>query len=154
MFGLLKFSRSARPNRFRSFKLGLEELCPRATPSGIDQPPASADPTPSYVAPPEPAPPPAQTAPVIDNFDAIEVGHGFYKITGHVTSANVNGMVVTFAGIPAINGKTAVCDADGNFTLVIPVKTDGSDRGGISAQTTNANGQQSNLALAFVTPTP
>lgn len=153
MFGLLKFSRSARPNRFRGFKLGLEELCPRAMPSGIDYPPAPSNPEPAVTAPP-PAPVPAQTAPVIDNFDAIEVGHGFYKITGHVTAANVNGMVVNFAGIPAINGKTAVCDANGDFTLVIAVKTDGSDRGGISAQTTDANGHQSNLALAFVTPTP
>ena len=149
MFGFLKSSRSAQPNRFRSLKLGLEELCPRAMPSGIDDPPAPPNSEPAVV-----APPPAQTAPVIDNFDAIEVGHGFYKITGHVTAANVNGMVVNFAGIPSINGKTAVCDANGNFTLVIAVKTDGSDRGGISAQTTDANGRQSNLALAFVTPTP
>ena len=148
MFGFAKSFRAARPVRGLRFKLGLEELGLRITPSGTDDSP-----------PPTPPagivnPPPAPVAPVIDAFDAIEVGHGLYKIVGHVTAAAPNGMVVSFAGVPSLAGKSAVCDANGNFTLVFPVQTNGTDRGTISARTVDSNGLLSDFAYDYMNPTP
>ncbi len=96
--------------------------------------------------------PPAQAAPVIDEFDAVEVGEGWYQIEGHVTASQPEGLTVTFAGVPAVDGKSAVTDSDGNFVLVVQVKTDGTDAGVISAVTSNANGT-SNTALTNMNPT-
>lgn len=146
MLALLKSKRPARPgNGVRSF-LRLEELDSRAMPDGgVGDPPPT---DPPYV-----MPPPVSPAPNIDTFDASEVAHGWWKITGHVTFANPNGLVIRFDGIPALANRTATADADGNFVLVFEVQTNGNDVGTISAQTAAPDGTASNIALAYVSPT-
>lgn len=148
MFGFTRSRRPARPGRSLRSTLRLEELGLRAMPSGLEASPPPSDPPPAILNPPP------VIAPFIDEFDATEEGHGLYLITGHVSAPNPEGLVVTFDGIPALEGRTAVCDADGNFALVITVQTNGNDSGTITAQTVDANGNQSNIALASVDPTP
>jgi hypothetical protein len=149
-------ARRSRPApRVRAF-LRLEELGVRATPSDANpnDPPPLIDPI--LLNPPPPAPPvapPVAPAPRIDSFGAAEVAHGWYQITGHVTANSPEGLVIRFEGIPSLEGKTATADANGNFTLVFEVKTDGSDSGIICAQTTQ-NGVNSNTALTYINPTP
>ena len=97
--------------------------------------------------PPPPSQPPPDNPPAIpdiDQFDAIEISHGLYEIIGHVSAQQPSGLVVQFAGIPALNGQTATTDQYGNFNLVFDVATDGSDKGTITAQTKDANGNLSN----------
>ena len=150
MFGFFKSTTPAKPGHTLRSRLSLEELGTRAVPDGNAAPTPPANP----IDPGFTNPPPVVAAPVIDRFDPSEVAHGWYQITGHVTAANVAGLVVRFDGIPALIGRTATCDANGNFTLVFQVQTNGNDRGTVSAQTTDANGRDSNLALAFISPTP
>ena len=151
MFGFFKSTRRpAKPGHSLRSRLSLEELGTRAVPDGNDPPTPPPDPGQPVTG----NPPPVIAAPVIDQFNPSEVAHGWYEITGHVTATNVNGLVVRFDGIPSLEGRTATCDANGNFTLVFTVQTNGTDRGTISAQTTDANGHDSNLALAYMSPTP
>lgn len=152
-----RVARPARPGRSFRTSLRLEELDLRATPSGLGDPPLV--PPPDY--PPaieNPAPPgnptPTQTGPNIDRFGAAEVAHGWYQISGHVTAAAPGGLTVSFDGIPALEGMSTVTDANGNFTYVFQVQTNGNDNGAISAQTVDANGNQSNLAITLIAPTP
>ena len=146
MFGFLKSKSPIRTTPSTRSFLRLEELDVRATPSDLgDLPPSN---PPAQAAPPAPQP-----APNIDTFAAVEVAHGWYTISGHVASANPNGLVVTFAGVPSLAGQTAVVDANGNFSITIQVATDGSDIGTISAQTIQG-GTLSNTALTYMSPTP
>ena len=82
------------------------------------------------------------------------MAHGWYQISGHVTAAAPGGLTVSFDGIPALEGMSTVTDANGNFTYVFQVQTNGNDNGAISAQTVDANGNQSNLAITLIAPTP
>ena len=110
------FTRVARPARSgrsgRSFRttLRLEELGLRATPSSMDdtQPtPLPGGSPPALENPPPPGnPTPTQTAPNIDRFVAVEVAHGWYQISGHVTAAAPGGLTVSFDGIPALEGMS------------------------------------------------
>lgn len=146
MLAFLKSKRPARPSQGLRSLLRLEELDARTTPSdGIGDPPSE---DPAYVVPP------VVVAPYIDSFDASEVAHGWYKITGHVSCATPDGLVVRFDGIPALEGKTATTDENGRFVLVFQVQTNGNDIGTITAQTTGPTGLDSNIAYAYVSPTP
>jgi hypothetical protein len=150
MFGLSRKRVRTAP-RVKSF-LRLEELGVRETPTDLSflfyTPPPTSPPPP----PTEQASTPA-AAPKIDAFTAAETSHGYYLISGHVAATNPQGLVVTFDGVPALKGRTATCNADGNFTLVIQVATDGTDTGTITAQTSQ-NGVLSNVAYSYMNPTP
>jgi len=147
MLGFLKSKRPVSTGpALRSF-LRLEELGVRATPSDLGDAPPPAQP----VQPP--VMPPAVNAPFINTFTAAEVAHGWYTISGHVNGTNVNGLIIHFDGVPALDNVTATVDANGNFSITIPVATDGSDIGTITAQTTQ-NGVNSNLAFTYMNPTP
>jgi hypothetical protein len=150
MFGFLKSKRPVRPApALRSF-LRIEELGDRAMPSDL------LGTTPPEPPPPPPGienPPPVQAAPFINTFIAAEAAHGWWTLSGHVNGTNANGLIVRFDGVPGVDNVTTTVDANGNFSVTIPVATDGSDRGTISAQTTQ-NGVDSNLAFTFMDPTP
>jgi hypothetical protein len=95
------------------------------------------------------APPP--TGPQIVGFTAVEIGCGFWKFSGTVTDPNPAGLTVTFGGQPvSLNGHTATTDANGNFSFSIQLNTDGSDNGIVTAQTTDSQGLQSNVAMCDV----
>jgi hypothetical protein len=125
-------------------RLRLESLDARVVPSGWT---------------PEPSPAldadlAAPAGPQIVEFTAEEFDHGWYHFTGRVQATpSCAGLRVTFGGVPSLQGLSAVTNSDGTFSLTIRVRTDGSDNGTVTAQTT-VGGQQSNLALCDITPTP
>lgn len=140
------FSRPQQhPRKFRSI-LRVEELGIRAMPDGNDPPLPSGSTDPGITT--------NQTAPVIDDFGAVEISKGWFRLEGHVSAANPGGLTIYFNGIPAVTDLTTTTDADGNFSVVIQVKTDGTDSGTITAQTVDANGNWSNVAMTLISPTP
>ena len=151
MLGFFTSKRPARTAPILRTRLGFETLDERAMPTDIGG---------GYVPPPPPPPPPGienpppvVAAPHIDSFMAAEIAHGWYTISGHVSTPNSAGLIIRFDGVPSLQGKTAVVDANGNFSLTLQVQTNGNDSGTISAQTTQ-NGVDSNLALSYMSPTP
>ncbi|HEY1187207.1 MAG TPA: hypothetical protein VGE74_06085 [Gemmata sp.] len=95
----------------------------------------------------------APEAPRLTNFVGIEIVGGLYRFEGDVIDLAPAGLTVTFGGEPdSLQGVTATTDANGHFDKVVPMKTDGSDNGTASAQTVNAAGVASNLALAIIRP--
>ncbi len=143
------FPKSARPSRAGSVlraRLAVEQLDARVVPSSLPSDPPPLDPGLEVT--------PVATGPQIVEFTGEEVEHGWYYFSGRVNaSPSSGGLTVTFGGVPSLQGQTAVTASDGTFALLIQVKTDGSDSGTVTAQTT-ANGQQSNVALWDITPTP
>ena len=148
---MFAFFKSTRAGRGLRASLRLESLGDRALPSSLDGGITPTDPSPTD--PTLIAPPPSQTTPVIDSFTAEEVDYGWYQFTGHVTDDHPGGLTITFGGVPSLEGKTAVTSADGSFSLLVQVKTDGSDSGEVTAQTVDASGNPSNVAMCFIAPT-
>lgn len=146
MFAFFKTMRPARPGRGLRVSLRLESLGDRAVPGSLS---ASTTPTDPVLAAPAPAP----MAPVIDSFAAQEVNYGWYQFTGHVTDDQPGGLTVTFGGVPSLEGKTTVTASDGSFSLLVQVKTDGSDTGTVTAQTVDTAGNPSNVATCYIHPT-
>ncbi|MFO0797821.1 MAG: hypothetical protein U0804_10100 [Gemmataceae bacterium] len=142
---MLWLRRAARPRPVVRTRLRLESLSDRITPSGdysdfvlgnLAGNSGSA----------------VVVAPQIVNFVGVETGLGWYRFTGRVTgSATIGGLTVTFGGIPALEGKTATTLADGTFSILVAVQTNGSDCGTASAQTT-ADGLASNIAYYEINP--
>ena len=98
------------------------------------------------------AAPPANQAPQIVNFAAEEMGLGVICLTGQVVAADPSGAVVQFSGsVESAQGLTVTTDADGYFSLIIQLPTDGTEGGFILANTT-IQGQASNTASVFVLP--
>src|SRR5262245_45114257 len=92
-------------------------------------------------------------APRIVNFTAIEVVGGLWRFTGDVVDVAPGGLTIKFGGEPvSLGGKTATTDANGHFDKAFLMNTDGSDNGLASAQTADAQGHQSNVALYNITP--
>lgn len=146
---------ASQPASFRA-RLALESLDPRLSPSSLLQTGFS-DPTtlslqeetsPVLIGTPITD---VQTAPVIVDFKAILVVGNLFRFTGSVEDAAPGGLTISFGGEPeSLQGKTVTTDANGNFDMSILLKVDGSDTGTASAQTVNAAGQSSNLALTEV----
>lgn len=65
------------------------------------------------------------TKPVISSFTYTALGNNTYRFTGHVADDwSAAGLVVTFgAGFAAVDGKTAVTDANGDFSLTVEIPT-------------------------------
>jgi hypothetical protein len=91
--------------------------------------------------------------PVISNFTASETGTTWI-FAGNVTDPDepVGGFIVTFGGLPSVNGKTTTVQANGAFSL--GVQLGANENGGVSAQTVDAGGLKSNLAMVYVHQTP
>ena len=137
----------ARPRPVVRTRLGLESLDDRAVPSSLH------DGEPPLILGNDFRAPPATLAPRIINFAGAETDLGWYRFTGKVVDATtVGGLVVTFAGVPSLEGRTTTTAADGTFTITVRVNTDGTDAGEVRAQTT-ANGLTSDEASCFISPT-
>jgi hypothetical protein len=89
--------------------------------------------------------------PVVSGFTGAENPNGSWTFQGHVASAVPQGDTVTFAGLSALQGKTAKVDGTGRFTVTVPVAA--SDEGTATAQVTDQWGQTSNLGEWIVRPT-
>ncbi|MDB5313631.1 MAG: hypothetical protein JWO38_7833 [Gemmataceae bacterium] len=127
-------------------RLAVEELGIRATPGSLDGT------TPVPV--PSPAPTLTSTAgPTIVNFSGVQTSPGWYMFTGTVKDSAPGGLTVTFGGVPSLQGKTVVTASDGSFSLLVQVKTDGSDAGTVTAVTTDSFGFRSNVATCYISPT-
>ena len=153
------------PSQFRA-RLALESLDGRFSPStitGTDTNPDSAltDPsalvipvsaattttstTPTYTANT------AGTSPQIINFTWSEGTGAIVTFTGQVVDSAPAGLTVNFGGDPvSLENKTATTDANGNFSLTLIMKTNGTDNGTATAQTTDKQGLQSNMAMTVV----
>jgi hypothetical protein len=132
--------------------LHLEILEGRDHPSSLAAPELLLEQPPAYAAY---AAETADQAPKIVDFTAEEVGNGLYIFTGRVIDEAPAGMTVTFGGdVPTMMGQTAGVQSDGTFTLIIRLRTDGTDVGFVTATTVNAQGEVSNEAVVFVSPTP
>ena len=92
-------------------------------------------------------------APQIANFTAVAVAGGLWRFTGDVIDEAPGGLLITFGGEPAsLQNMTTTTDANGQFDITVLLHTDGSDNGLASAQTADAAGQPSNVALYNITP--
>jgi hypothetical protein len=93
-------------------------------------------------------------APVIENFTAHEIGNGMFLITGRVIDETPTGMIVTFGGTTSAAGQYATVSADGTFSKIVQLRTDGTDSGYITATTTDAYQVVSEEVDVLVNPTP
>jgi hypothetical protein len=141
---MFRFRLRGRPAAGLRARLSFETLDGRvlldATPLVAPDPPLTSD-----VAP-NPSPP------AITSFTAVEVAPGWYRFTGTVSAEHPEGMVVSLGGEPnSVQGETATVGADGIFSVLIQMRTDGTDDGTVTAVTSDANGT-SNTAMTDVTP--
>jgi hypothetical protein len=91
--------------------------------------------------------------PTIGNFQGVKVAGALWQFTGDVVAPAPGGLTVTFGGEPeSLQGVTTPTDANGHFDMSMVMNTDGSDNGLASAQTTDADGHDSNLALYNISP--
>lgn len=98
-------------------------------------------------------PPPANQPPRVANFMAVEVAGGAYEFSGDVFDEAPAGLTVTLGGEPgSLQGVTTTTDAAGHFVVAVLVRTDGSDNGLATAQTTDAGGLASNVASYAIWP--
>ncbi|MBX9626209.1 MAG: hypothetical protein K2X82_20590 [Gemmataceae bacterium] len=162
---MLLLRRKPRPGRAPTplrTRLTAEPLGGRYAPSGFGPglDPVGGSPvyTPSFSGPtnpPPPAPVPGNVAPQIVGFTAEDLGGGQFRFTGTVVDEAPGGLTVGFGGsVGSVRGKSAVTNSDGTFTLVVRLKTDGSDSGTVTAQTKDRQGLASNVASVDVSPTP
>lgn len=109
----------------------------------------------------EPPPPPPfieeaalNQAPRIVDFDCSEVNNGLFLITARVVDENPEGLIVRLGGSTSAAGTTIVCNSDGTFSILVQLRTDGTDAGYITPTTTDASGQESEEVEFLVNPTP
>src|SRR6266542_513177 len=139
-----RHGRMAAPRRTRLF---LESLDSRLLPDGVPLDPPDPPPTQEIT----PAPTPA--APQITSFTAVEVSTGWYRFSGTVLASSPEGMVVSFGGAPiSLQNVTTTVQADGTFSILVQMHTDGTDDGTATAVCTDQFGQTSNTAMTYVTP--
>jgi hypothetical protein len=87
-------------------------------------------------------------APIVSNFGGECEELDGWTFTGHVTAPSPQGLIVTFTGLPELEGDTVQVDAQGNFSFSVELQPD--ERGTVTAQTTDWFGQASNIAFTFV----
>ncbi|HKB03754.1 MAG TPA: hypothetical protein VKD90_16135 [Gemmataceae bacterium] len=99
-------------------------------------------------------PPSVNQPPSITEFSCIQVGGGLFRISGRVIDESPGGLTVILGGPTSAAGLATTTLPDGSFTMLVQLKTDGSDIGTIKATTTDAQGLQSNEVSEYVYPTP
>ena len=145
MLNLFRRAPVIRGGRQHRVVLRLQDLEGRATPSG-DM---------TDTAPPPTGQTQPNQAPQIVDFAAEELGNGMFVFTGRVIDESPGGLTITFGGsVASMYGRTCTTDANGYFSIVVQLKTDGTDVGWLLATTQDAQGASSNEASVFVDPTP
>jgi hypothetical protein len=95
---------------------------------------------------------PTNLAPVIVDFTVVRLETGGYQFTGRVIDEAPGGLTVTFGGVPSAAGQTATTASDGTFSLILTLRTDGTDMGTVTAVTRDTAGLWSNVAGVWVDP--
>lgn len=96
---------------------------------------------------------PTAPPPQIVNFMAVANGGNNWEFSGDVQDRAPGGLAVALGGQPAsLQGVTVTTDANGHFDTVITLQANGTDTGTATAQTTDAQGLQSNVASCMVNP--
>ncbi len=80
-----------------------------------------------------------QTLMMVD-FGAIEGPAQIWTFTGKILHDNPTTLVVTFTGLPSLEGRTVVVDEDGVFTLTLQLAE--GEEGTVTATTTDPSGLQ------------
>jgi hypothetical protein len=93
-------------------------------------------------------------APVISNFSAVQQSGYQFVFSGIVGAQTAAGLTITFGGLASLSGQTATVASNGSFQLVVRLRSDGSDNGSATAQTTDWWGQASNIATTWIDVTP
>jgi hypothetical protein len=86
--------------------------------------------------------------PVITDFGASEGPNGIWTFSGVVVAADPSNLMVRFGGLPTLEGQTIETNPDGTFQFSIRLRT-GED-GMVTAQTTDSEGQDSNIAEVYI----
>src|SRR5262249_46163520 len=93
--------------------------------------------------------------PVVSNFQAVEESGPLYYCTfsGVVTdkSQSPAGLWVTLGGLPSLTGKKAEVQSDGTWSITVQLQA--GECGTATAQTQDAWGQLSNIAMTSVSLT-
>lgn len=133
MFGLSRRAPATRVRRpFRKY-LWLDDLEGRYAPSDIIG---------------------TNQAPRIEGFAAQEISNGVFVLTGRVIDEAPGGLTVSFGGtVPSAVGRSCVTTSNGTFSIVMTLRTDGSDVGTITARVTDVGGL-SGESFIDVHPTP
>lgn len=87
---------------------------------------------------------PANTAPVITDFQVIQESGNTWIFSGQVLDENAAGLQVQLGGIPSLLNQTATVDESGWFFLQVTLGED--EEGTATAQTTDRFGLESNVA--------
>jgi len=158
MIQLLRRGPTVRPaRRTRGVSLWLEDLEGRAHPSGLDTPPPPPfEPTVGQGSSLSPNPDASDfknQAPLIDGLSALECESGVFLVTGRVLDEHPDGLMVWFGGVPSATGYYAITDSNGNFSVYIWLRTDGTDVGNLAASVTD-DGGLSDEDYVYVNPTP
>ena len=97
--------------------------------------------------------PPVNQAPQIVDFDAENVGNGWWLISGRVVDEQPDGLTVSFGGaVASLANVTVVTDADGEFSYLVQLNNNGTDTGWLSATTTDGQGAPSSPVYAYCDP--
>jgi hypothetical protein len=105
-----------------------------------------------------PAPPAGPTAtafpspPQITNISCSAGVDNIWCFRGTVVGDNVWGLTVTFAGLPSVEGKTEIVQADGGFCLIVTLQQ--GEEGTVTGVTFDDYGQESNTAYWIVRQLP
>jgi hypothetical protein len=92
-------------------------------------------------------------SPVIVNFVCVGTTGGVWTFSGTVLDDTPAGLTVRLGGAPiSLQNQTAMTDSGGNFTKSFVLRTDGSDAGTATADTTDLAGNPSNTAECNVHP--
>jgi len=86
----------------------------------------------------------AVAAPVISNFQVVHQYGTTWVVEGHVTAPDSTGMTVRLGGLPALQGKTATVDGNGNFEIEVTIPN--GQWGTATADVTDAWGQSATQA--------
>jgi len=91
--------------------------------------------------------------PAIVGFTAEPFGNGLFLVSGIVIDANPGGLAVTFGGSTSARGQTVTTNANGIFSGLVQLRTDGTDTGFLSVTTIDSQNLESQSAQVFVDPT-
>lgn len=86
--------------------------------------------------------------PVIQNFTATQGSGNEWVLQGTVIAPSVQGLVITFGGLPSLAGQTVTVAANGAFAFTQILGA--GEFGTATAQTTDLAGQNSNLATFVI----
>jgi hypothetical protein len=92
-------------------------------------------------------------APVIVDFNAQEVGNGVFLVTGRVIDETPGGLQILFGGGTSAAGMTTTTTVDGAFSILITLRTDGTDSGFLTATATDPFGLTSEPVSRYLDPT-